>query len=122
MEKKGTIMELRGLVNVYHCETCKKDTATINLANGVTPFGINCPNCHSCKCYSRFYNLFLYEKIQVTHAWIRPATIPDNDLNWHTHLVQGGLMLKPLEEAETLKPDPLQTEDDIDKLKELYSV
>jgi hypothetical protein len=99
-------MEAIGKINTYVCCDCKRNTLTINLATGVTPFGIKCPHCGSYECLSSFYKV-PSGQLTVTHAWYRPSKeeFDKFDKSMKDHILQGGLELGLLKDVRSLSND-----------------
>ena len=55
----------KGKVNCYTCQQCGKVTKTLDVDNGVTPMGIECPHCHG-DAMSSFYE-DIAPGVEVTH-------------------------------------------------------
>lgn len=95
-------METVGQVNVYFCPACTRPTATVNLADGVTPAFIRCPHCVG-DAQSLGYNVRAFlgrsriTNLTVTHAWVRPR--PPWSPEWVEHLRKGGLVLVPVRQV-----------------------
>lgn len=92
-------METAGQVNVYLCTRCRRATATVNLADGVTPMFVPCPRCGGV-AGSEMYDLRRCANVTCTHAWLRPTGA---DEATRDHLLRGGLLLVPL--RAVLRPD-----------------
>lgn len=92
--------EQAGGVNAYTCQTCGKQTITINRDDGTTPFMIVC---RSVTCdgpaYSSFYRV--PPGARPTHEWYRPdrdkLRAMDDATQQHVRL--GGLILRRIRNA-----------------------
>ncbi len=60
-----------GRVNCYRCTKCGRITKTIERVKGVTPFGIECPECGE-DAMSTFYNDIAPDK-PIEYEWVRPT-------------------------------------------------
>lgn len=99
-------MENRGQINEYMCRSCGTGTHTINLCHGTTPFGIACPKCNHPDSLSSFYKLT--RRPIVTHAFYRPAKLPD-DAAIADFILRGALICDALDKvlAEIMHGDPV---------------
>ena len=85
--------------NCYVCEKCGAVTKTIDIDNGVTPMGIECPYCHE-NAMSSFYQ-DIAPNIEITHEWYRPTLdetlqlASENKIFTVTHILNGGLIRRP---------------------------
>lgn len=112
-------MEKIGQVNRYVCKDCQKNTVTINLNSGTTPFGIRCPKCGGHDCLSNFYKVGTSATpgrsiaVTVTEAFYRPTPEEyagmDYDLQKFVHdgaMIHGPLgIVRPLPEGEVPATD-----------------
>lgn len=118
-------MERMGQVNRYYCKGCGKSTFTINLNNGVTPFGIICPLCDHLECYSCFYTLAT-SKVTVTHCFYRPMLVEYKKLDFDvkSHVAMGGLLFGLLTDAKPLWPDEFTSDGQaaLKLLEKIYDV
>lgn len=91
-------MEKIGQINSYYCKDCRRDTYTINLHNGTTPFCIICPVCRGLDCFSSFYNLRIDGKININECFYRPVPEDFDKLDWYAreHVLNGGLLHAPI--------------------------
>ena len=85
----------KGEVNCYTCKQCGKVTKTIDVDNGVTPFGIECPHCHG-DAMSAFYHDTAPDA-PVTHEFYRPTleetlALVDEHFFTVSHILNGGLL------------------------------
>lgn len=100
-------MESTGKKNVYICEKCKRKTITVNLADGVTPFMIQCRAdgmaavkvCDG-MAQSSFY--MVDQSLPADWGWYKPSpdqiekmSAPERD-----HVQRGGLKLRRLDAIE----------------------
>jgi DNA-directed RNA polymerase subunit RPC12/RpoP len=60
-----------GRVNCYRCTKCGRITKTIERVKGVTPFGIECPECGE-DAMSTFYKDVAPDK-PIEYEWVRPT-------------------------------------------------
>lgn len=88
-------MEAKGLVNEYAPKTATgRLIHTLNLACGVTPFGITVGGT---TYYSRFYEVTA-GRVLVEYVWYRPAREEFDSLDTATqdHVLNGGLLRGPM--------------------------
>lgn len=118
-------MERLGQVNKYVCRGCHINIFTINLNNGVTPFGIKCPSCSSFDCFSSMYTLNL-QRVTVTHCFYRPTKLEFQgiDPSLQRHVMQGGLLFSTLDRARPLWPDEFTSDGQaaLKLLEKIYDV
>lgn len=69
-EKAASCNEKAGKINCYICEKCGKETYTINLEDGVTPFMIKCRH----KCGGSMKSTFYKKNGVPTMEWWRPES------------------------------------------------
>ena len=101
-------MELKGQINGYERKdfgTGRQVFYTLNLATGVTPF---VKTIEGLVCQSLCYNLRDPRRMNVQHAWYRPAREEFDELHVEIqdHVLNGGLLLARLGERAGLKDDP----------------
>ena len=92
--------EYQGKVNCYTCSQCGQITKTIDIDNGVTPMGIECPYCHG-EAMSSFYQ-DIAPNIGVTYEWYRPYLVDvlgmiNKQFFTVNHILHGGLLRRPCE-------------------------
>ncbi len=67
-ERLSDLPSIAGKVNIWTCESCKKNITCVHLETGVTPFMITCPDCGG-TAESQFY------RVKQPHSvWYRPKT------------------------------------------------
>lgn len=100
-------MTNEGRRNAYHCRTCGRQTITINLCEGTTPFTIGCRAAWPGKCNGLATSAFF--KIDQTtppeYGWYRPTDAEAAQLDRRApgtlaHVQKGGLILRRLDDAE----------------------
>ena len=110
LQEKGIDVKFgwAGKLNQYVCDTCGHVTTTVDRVNGVTPYLIGCRGLDPCKgqggnagrdlARSRCYKN-IPEDAQPTYEWYRPEYMDDlGDMDqWsQEHVLQGGLLLRPI--------------------------
>lgn len=85
-----------GRKNLYTCDTCRGETVTVDTDKGVTPFMISCRATPGCAggMTSSFYQVD--QSREATYEWYRPETVDGMDPQTVEHIMQGGLLLRPL--------------------------
>ena len=98
---------------VISCRDCTRQTYTVNLNTGTTPFGVKCPHCKGLNALSNFYRIGPLQpqtEIVITHAFYRPTPERLAELNaevavqfpkagpniWDEHVLMGGLCFDKL--------------------------
>lgn len=86
-------------VNEYRCPSprCGKLTVTRDIHEGVTPFMMGCPWCHSALARSAMYRVPQFRDADV--LWIRPTS---GELAESDHVKKGGLV--PVAASQSLRP------------------
>lgn len=69
--KSEDINDNTGRINCYRCTKCGRITKTIERVKGVTPFGIECPECGE-DAMSTFYKDIAPDK-PIEYEWVRPT-------------------------------------------------
>jgi len=59
-----------GKINVYTCQTCRRDIVTIDIDDGVTPFMVTCPECGN-EAFSHCYEV--NQQLRPQWEWFRPT-------------------------------------------------
>jgi DNA-directed RNA polymerase subunit RPC12/RpoP len=89
-------MNLVGKKNVYKCSECDNSFVTIDRDPGVTPFTTTCRRCNKALAYSSFYRVD--QNLEPEFEWYYPG--PEEIFNLSPgafmHVMQGGLLLRPL--------------------------
>lgn len=91
-------------VNCYKCDRCGTITKTIDVDDGVTPFGHTCEHCGNPFATSTFYN-DIAPKQRPTQEWYRPSL--EETLKWRSknesmmnHILNGGLDVRPIKSEQ----------------------
>lgn len=87
-------------INCYKCDRCGTITKTIDVDDGVTPFGHTCEYCGNPFATSTFYNDIAPNQ-RPTQEWYRPSL--EETLKWRNknesmlfHILNGGLDIRPI--------------------------
>ena len=96
-------MNERKRVNSYRCDTCGKDTVTIDRDEGVTPFILGCRVTAGCSGMGTSAMYKPGEKRRPTHEWFSPNEQERKRLSrgMLEHVIRGGLDIRPIR-PETL--------------------
>lgn len=87
----------KGDINCYTCNNCGKIIKTIDIDEGETLLGIECPYCHKGDAYSSEYQ-DIAPNVPVTHEWYRPTLdevlqmVEEKRIFQSTYILNGGLM------------------------------
>ena len=91
--------------NCYDCGDCGHVTKTIDRADGITPFMMECEKCQAIS-YSSFYE-DTEPKKEATWEWVRPSLSETlkfrKEFETLEHILQGGLVIRKIDEAPGLK-------------------
>lgn len=84
-----------GKINIYCCEACRGHIVTRDLAEGVTPFLVQCEATDGCKgkMQSSLYRVF-DQKMLESHEWYRPEAAQELAVWEWDHVSRGGLLLR----------------------------
>src|SRR4030066_1523365 len=92
------MMEKRGAVNQYTCQTCGEVITTVNLTDGVTPMFIRCRRLGG-RCEgmmtSAVYRVS-QDSLWPTHVWYRPLgeQLKRLTVGERSHVEKGGLPMR----------------------------
>ena len=135
MENKNWRKE-NGRINVYQCADCNFMITTVDIDEGVTPFGIGCPECDGSAHSSMYPNCRPIPKHipEPTFEFFKPKNnaeikkyskaelkevedkSKDIDINWlfkanKEHCNQGGLLMRKRTSAKIMLHDDEYTEE-----------
>ncbi len=87
----------QGKKNVYTCDTCGRQTVTVDRDDGTTPFMIDCTG-SGCKGYMQSSLYRVDQALPATHEWYRPALSEMKNRKRHLrdHVERGGLLLREI--------------------------
>ena len=92
---------LLGKLNIYTCDACRGHIVVCDIDTGVTPFMLGCKATPECKgmMKSSMYRVF-DQDMAASHVFYRPTTTQFLDQATLQHVMQGGLLLREVTEAE----------------------
>ena len=98
--------------NAYFCQSCRKVTITVDVAEGVTPMFIQCPHCEKEMASSFMYQvpgcmrMTTKEGKMVTlpadYEWYKPDAKTKLHPQLKDHVKQGGLLMRPRTDAKAI--------------------
>lgn len=90
---------MKGRLNVYVCENCKKWVFTYDRDDGATPFMIECRATPLCSgiMQSQFYPISIPPHVVPEYEWYKAKIKKHMDEATKDHIRNGGLMLRKLE-------------------------
>lgn len=93
--------ELKGMINAYQCNVCKKQTITVLIDDGTTPFIIGCKATLKCKGFaeSAFYRV--PQNLTPDYEWFRPKDLNKCSSEEIQHVENGGLLLRPTQKTKS---------------------
>ena len=100
IDERTKTPQFKPRLNAYDCPFCGKATVTLDTAEGVTPFMIDCEATPGCKgmAQSRFYNVKEEEGLTPTHEWFEPT--PEEARRYSDgmkeYFKKGGLAFRPI--------------------------
>lgn len=88
-----------GRINVYTCQTCGRQTVTIDRDEGVTPFYLSCrrPRCPG-PAQSACYRV--PPGLTPEMEWYKPPAVEEIPEGFREHVRKGGLLLRDIATGE----------------------
>ncbi len=96
-QERAAASILRGKRNIYTCDECFGHIVTVDLTEGVTPFGTGCKCTEGCKgmMQSSVYQVF-DQRMKPSHEWYKPSEpeLAAMKPGTQEHVRRGGLVLR----------------------------
>ena len=101
-----TVHDGRGKINVWVCDSCRKNHICRDVDHGVTPFVIRCwgPGCKG-EAVSQFYQAGDQVgprggPLEAQFEWFRPSSLQVVPESYRDHLQHGGLVMRRVGQTE----------------------